>query len=790
MNEKMIVFDCGENFRSNTATPCTREWLEKQLDSALTEQYCVMAEMGVENAKGSLPVVYPHATFLNGVRRNDNAQDSGLVMLDLDDKEQQLGLDAELEARRVVERLKDFPEVLAVHISPSRRGLHVISKKVGAGSLIQEQERLFKGLFPEVNPLCLDTSTKDMARASCLVPRSHFTYLNLDELFGGAWDERYVESLSGQAEEHTAESAMQKVEERTTTMTVVKTEERPVVKFDECPTVKTEANITNPSLDAKLKAQISQDRTMLGDVLYTDIVEALDKELGNLGEKGARHQSVLELCRHLAFICLDSLHMESVLPVWALAHREHKSCIEGAMNYVKGKTMPAALNRVLMRLQGSEELERDEAPRLPRNLHPAIEACVFPFPDSRKEVFALMSLPYLGTLAGCATFLYRNNEVHYPGFNCCLMAEQASGKSGLGRLEEVLIKPLFEQDMETRRKMDEYKDTINSAASDAEKPKDPHYGLRVLNPISTKAALLENIKNNRGKRAIMTVPEIDALSRRDNWANDYGQLERLMFDTDWGGQDTKSATATSALVRMGVNIATSGTPRAVMRHYANTEDGLTSRIGICTFPHSSNGSEEERPRSEANLKKIEKIQQTLMAEEPQEKPYEVKKLLKTMLEWCDRMGKVSDMLGNPAIGIYRKRAAVMGFRAGCILWLLDGKKVTPRALEFALWVASYVLYNQLKFFGNSLNRAIEKNREIMQAKAPNLSASQFVFSTIPDNFTYAQVTNALTLQGQLGSGYRTIVSRWKENGWVTCIGRGIFMKTELGKHVLSQIAAA
>lgn len=781
---KKIQFGCGVNYRTNEATLCSREWFEKQIDDSAVESRCVMAEMGQPEQKGYLPVIYAHASFGGSSRCNQNAVPSGLVMLDIDDKGGRLGLDAQQEAEAAKERLADFPEVLAIHVSASKHGIHVISKRVGMESILAEQDRLMKGLFPTVHPDCFDRSTTDLARAACLVPRSYFTYLNLDELFGGDWDERYVKLLEEQA------VSVSESEDCEKTASMNESREQASASVS-ATRVQTSSSVSENREQAEVKSRISADGLMLGDLPYSDIVEALNEELGNIGNKGMRHAAVLELCRHLAFICKDAEHMERVLPEWALDHREHKSCIQSALTYVKGKKMPAALTRVLSRLEGglTEAEPIEDAPTLPKNVHPAIAAIVAPYADGAREVFALASLPYLGTLGGLATFRYRSQEEHHLAFNTCIVAAQTVGKGALGRLQKVLLKPLMDADQETRQKMDDYKDSVNAAAGDQEKPRDPHYGLRVLNPKITLPALIENIKNNHGKFCVITAPEIDQLGAPGNWCRDGGAMERLMFDTDLGGQDTKSTNATSAYVPITLNMVTSGTPSRVLKHYTNTEDGMMTRVGFCSFPSWYDGEQEEKARTEANLKKIAEIQQTLMAEKAPEEPYQVKALLKQQLDWCAMMKTKSEMQGNSAIEVLRKRAAVWGFRAGCLLWLIDGKRVTKKALEFARWVSEYVLFYQLKFFGRSLDETIETNREIMSSRAVSLKTNETVFYLLPHTFTYAQVLEAFQAKGHKGSGYRTVVGRWVKNHWAKELSTGVFEKTDLGHHVIRLLTA-
>lgn len=343
----------------------------------------------------------------------------------------------------------------------------------------------------------------------------------------------------------------------------------------------------------------------------------------------------------------------------------------------------------------SEDKKTDPIPAFPQNVHPAIKAIVAPFPESRRPAMAIMSLAYLGTMAGNARFLYRNYEEHATGFECCLVASQAMGKSALTRLKRDLLSRIIERDTEVRDKMDEYADDC-LAAGDGEKKRNPHFATRLMMPSTTLAQFYQNIKDAKGERCLIICPEIDSLNKANNWSKDGGANERLMFDTEEGGQDTKCAAGTSAQVPLACNIAESGTPVAVRRHFKNAEDGLVTRIAFCSFPEDIDENEEERRRTPQNLEALLRIQDILLSEAPG-KPIAIPLLKKQQLDWCKEKERVADASGNDGIKTFRKRAAVMGFRAGCILYLLDGKKLTHKALEFAQWVSEYVLYFQLKY---------------------------------------------------------------------------------------------
>ncbi len=278
---------------------------------------------------------------------------------------------------------------------------------------------------------------------------------------------------------------------------------------------------------------------------------------------------------------------------------------------------------------------------------------------------------------------------------------------------------------------------------------------------------------------------IDSLNVANNWSRDGGANERLMFDTEVGGQDTKSHAGTSARVPMAVNLAMSGTPKAVKHHYKNAEDGLVTRVGFCSFPQDMDEEAEERARSKKNIETILMIQDILLSEAEGE-VISIPQLKKQQLEWCAQQKTVSDVSGNQSINTFRKRAAVMGFRAGCTLYLLDGKKLTRKTLEFAKWVSEYVLYFQLKYFGEQMNESIEENAQMMQVPVFARNANAWVFCQMREEFYYCNVEDAYTQMGLKATGYRTIVARWIKNGWVEKVDKDRFRKTELGLQICNQ----
>ena len=165
---------------------------------------------------------------------------------------------------------------------------------------------------------------------------------------------------------------------------------------------------------------------------------------------------------------------------------------------------------------------------------------------------------------------------------------------------------------------------------------------------------------------------------------------------------------------------------------------------------------------------------------------EVNQLKDQQLDWCAQQKMLSEVSGNQSINIFRKRAAVMGFRAGCLLYLLDGKKLTDEAMAFAHWVSEYVLYFQLKYFGEKMEVSIEENALLMQTPVFVKNSNAWIFNGLPEVFTYLNVEAAYLEMGRKATGYRTVVKRWIKNGWIEKVDKMRFCKTAIGLSLLNR----
>ena len=192
----------------------------------------------------------------------------------------------------------------------------------------------------------------------------------------------------------------------------------------------------------------------------------------------------------------------------------------------------------------------------------------------------------------------------------------------------------------------------------------------------------------------------------------------------------------------------------------NIENGLSSRVMVAEMPDSSfakmpkygKRSEEDDARIQEAVTKLRSFSGFV----------DTPRLRKVIEQWVEakRVEAAKDI--DHVKDVYRKRAAVIGFRCGVVFHLLTGTKQESKAcLEFAVMMAEYVLAQQISAFGEALQKEYVDARSECQRYGANHS----VFDKLPPVFTLDDLK-------AMKDGYcsvqsmRVIVSRWRRDGWI------------------------
>lgn len=109
----------------------------------------------------------------------------------------------------------------------------------------------------------------------------------------------------------------------------------------------------------------------------------------------------------------------------------------------------------------------------------------------------------------------------------------------------------------------------------------------------------------------------------------------------------------------------------------------------------------------------------------------------------------------------RRRAGVIGFRAGMLCYLLENRKFTKTVASFAEWVAEYVFRNQMELWGEQMEQEIKGSMDAQSERG----AAASLLALLPAEFTAADLIKLRARKGQSvkSAAISMVLNRWRNN---------------------------
>lgn len=739
---------------SGKPTPATWSQIELAMKQPAVQDICDQIKLldgkdpdELSRLKRQLPVITPHACRFrgDGSRKSENAVPSGLVMLDIDHIDDPRDFFSTHIFPNISPLKRGGRGVHFVAITPSGHGIRVIAEREPEESIPAAQKRLAH-YFALTE---FDAVTKDLARASFLMPWSYILYC---EPAGLNFDTPEKEAVI------TSHFAQVEAQNHTITLSQEKKSSTPA----------TTASVETP--------------TDYRGIPYADIVKELVSLLGGEPAMGERNQFYFTLVRYMRYILnFDADLCVRVLPDFGLSLSERCSTALSSVNRPRKGDLPDLLNRAITTAQQSNseaskscetasnsEASANQLPPLPR----VLELICRRLPEPFRPAMVIASLPILGALATRVRFQYLDKQEHSFSFMSCITAPAATGKSFIRKPVNLLLTPIDRQDEIERRKEEEYKDALRAAKNSKMQPINPRACPRNNGINVSIAKLLQLLAYSEGKHLIGIGEEIDTLvkSERAGVWSQKSDIYRLGFDNAKYGQNYMSDNSFSANVPVYYNLLLTGTPGGMYRFFKDVEDGLVTRFCFAQLPDMF-GS--DIPAFEnytaAEEEEIIDIAETL---DKAEGTIACSHVGIRIRRWLNDKRDLAIREDSRAIDTLRKRAAVIGYRAGMLAYLLNECIYTKEVGQFASWVAEYVFQNQMELFGSKFEEVAQMQIRVKENRSQVVSLLQ----ALPEQFTRNEL---MALRARNGQSTRVdmVISRWRSSGFITQVEKNTYKKT-------------
>ena len=674
--------------------------------------------------KKELPVWLPLAqSFNNGTRKAEDAVPSGFYFLDIDEK----GLTEQLWQKVQDENL--IEEFRIVYFAESAGGgTHIWAWRTPGLSIEENIQKLASRLG-----VSYDSHVTDLARCCFMV------------------SEQYVKLLDPVVFEPLTEEQKEMYASDDSSRTTNSDEQNCSMFNVEC------------SMNYK-------------GIPYEKIVQSMLWKLGygDAPAEGERNMALYTMCRYLRFICdFDEQKLFAILPHWGLSDHEVMSTIKSAVGSTRPAGIPSQMNEVLSMLgaateAGSETADDSLVVPVEKELPGILQDLSDHAPEEFKEATLIAAMPMLGTLATGIRAKYRDGKLNSPSFIVDIEAPQATGKSFVDNEFELLMDPIIKQDEVEWQKEIEY----SLAKKDGQEVENPCSQIRILEPNIGVSAFLERALYAKGKHLFTYAPEIETVLKNNKggaWT-EKNDLFRLAYDNKPWGQHRISKDSFSGKVTLYYNMVMCGTPNKCRAFFADAESGLVSRVTPVILPDMVGA---KMPQFKAwSQDEIEKVKRQCLCLMDEEGEVSLPLINKAIEEWDESKRQEYLQTLRYSIDVFRRRAALNGFRAGIIAYLLEGRQETERAIKFAIWYAERCFQYQLQIYGNKVD-ALHDGALSPQASKGNIR----YLDLLPKEFTKEDLVN-LRLANHESPVVKTIIYRWVKEDLIKKIDSNLWQKLQ------------
>ena len=691
-------------------------------------------------AKRRLPAVAFMATFGGQKRAASAAQPSGLVMADFDHLEPDELKAAAARFVPTTDEERATSPVMLVHVTPSGRGLRVVVKCTAA------------------EPYAACRTVADYQRAL-----AHMAYLD-DKLDAACHDLSRLSFVPAAADVLYCSPRMW-------------TEEAELLPEAAAPAPEARPLLPEAAPGAATAGQHTYRGLPLSDVFARYFAAT-----GGLPAEGERNARFYAAARELRYICDFRPEVVAAhLPDVGLAPDEVLRVCRSACDSSRATALPATVAAVLSEMEAEaapddDDDEPDEAAAPAgrwAGLPVLVRELVMLQPEAFRPAALLALLPVVGTLATGVRARYLDGELHSPSFLTVVCAEQASGKSFVRKLVDLLLADIAAEDAVARDAERAYRKSLRMLKNKADQPEEPRVKVRLIPASVSVAKLLQRLDHADGEHLFSFAEELDTVLKSNKagaWS-EKGDIYRNAFDNALYGQDFISDNSYSATLPVYYNMLFLGTPRQVTRFFPNVENGLVSRFCFATLPDQFGARMPQAAKlTDALLERVRRWTRLLRSARG---TYDLPAVNAALDAWLERQRLAALTTADRARDIFRRRAAVIGFRAAMSVAPLysqrNAAKTVTRLADYACLVADLALDGQMAFAGERLNKALAPRDDAGHRWGP-------LFEALPARFGVGDLAAELRKRGRR-SPAKTLVYVWKREGMIRRLKKGEYEKT-------------
>ncbi len=357
-----------------------------------------------------------------------------------------------------------------------------------------------------------------------------------------------------------------------------------------------------------------------------------------------------------------------------------------------------------------------------------------------------------------------------------LVAHSGDNKGQLSTLANAICRDFSQHDEGETRKLLEWQKQKQTKGANKDKPDRPDVAFRFPPSNTTNAAFIQNamaLEAQGGLTQYFNLPEVEMADRLCGGHKQVSVLLRNVYDRDKAGALRATADGITGNPTLRACFTISSNPVSTRQFYKYELTNGT--FGRMVFSYKPRGVRKGRIPRQGKYDDVfyQKVDEYLARLAICKGRYIIKPLNKLTDKLAQDMATLADLTDDDLLFEMSHRALVSGWKAGCILWVLNNQTWTKAMGQLVEWLVYHDIWSKMQLFADMLGKDADTMSDVQRRGPKNM------LDSLPDTFSEAQLEALRTELGKSKEGTGGQLRQWLHREFITYSNQtGLYTKTD------------
>lgn len=364
-----------------------------------------------------------------------------------------------------------------------------------------------------------------------------------------------------------------------------------------------------------------------------------------------------------------------------------------------------------------------------------------------------------------------------------LVAQSGDNKGQLTTLAAAINRSFRAHDKAEIDKLREWQKVKQTKGNNKDKPARPDIALWFPPADTTSAAFLQNaiaLEEQGGRTQYFNLPEVEMADRLCGGHKQVSLMLRNVYDRARAGalRATADGVTGDPILRACITIASNPVSTRSFYKY-ELHNGTFGRMVFSYKPRSRREGKIPR-QGKYSDEFYEQLDGYLSRLDECKGRFIIKPLNKLADKLAEEMATLADLTDDDVLFEVSHRSLVSGWKAGCVLWVLNNQTWTKPMGELVEWLVYHDIWSKMQLFADMLDTDSDVLSDARRRGPKNM------LDSLPESFNEAQLQALRTNLGKSIDGTKGQLAKWVFRKFIEYSAQtGLYSKTQeyLGSRV-------